>query len=93
MKINKQNFGWVIVIILVLVILGYSGKLYFDSQTEKGIGIGQEQVIIQINQQSSIPIILQEDNKISVEWVDIQEVCGSLQNENNKSEMKGGQIK
>ncbi len=82
MKINKQNIGWIISVILILVILSYAGFLFLNSQVEEGIGegilIGQEQIIIKINQDATIPIISQEGEEFHIDWVGIQEICGSV---------------
>ncbi len=82
MKINKQNLGWIIALILLLVILAYFVMMFYDSQIEKGVEegilIGQEQVILKINQEATIPIISQEENGNYVDWVSIQEVCGNV---------------
>ena len=81
MKINKQNLGWIISGILILVILSYAGFLFYNSQVEKGFQdgllIGQEQVIFKINQEETIPIIYQEGEEFHVDWVEIQEICNN----------------
>ena len=81
MKINKQNLGWIISGILILVILSYSGYLFLNSQTEKGIEegilIGQEQIILKMNQKGTIPVISQEEDGDYVNWIGIQEICGN----------------
>ncbi len=78
---KKQNLGWIISVILILVILSYAGSLFLNSQTEKGIEegilIGQEQVILKINQEGTVPVISQEEEELYIEWVSIQEVCGN----------------
>ena len=77
---NKQNLGWIIAGILILVMLSYIGFLFLDSQVEKGIDegilIGQEQIIIKINQDATVPIISQEEDRNYIDWIDIQEICG-----------------
>ncbi len=80
MKINKQNLGWIIAGILILVILSYAGFLFLNSQTEKGIEegilIGKEQTIIKINQEGIVPVISQEGEEFYIDWVGLQEICG-----------------
>ena len=82
MKINKQNSGWIISGILILAILSYAGFLFLNSQIKKGmeegILIGQEQIIIQINDKGIVPVIIENDGEVSVDWVGIQEVCGNI---------------
>ncbi len=82
MKINKQNLGWIISGILILVILSYAGFLFYNSQVEKGFQdgllIGQEQVIFKINNEASIPILSQEENATYIDWIGIQEICGGI---------------
>ena len=81
MKTNKQNLGWIISVILILVILSYTGFLFLNSQTEKGINngilIGQEQIILKINQEGAVPVISQEENGNYINWIGIQEICGN----------------
>ena len=80
MKIKKQNLGWIISVVLILVILSYAGFLFYNSQVEKGFQdgllIGQEQIIIKINQDATVPIISQEEDGNYIDWIDIQEICG-----------------
>ena len=82
MKINKQNIGWIISGILILVILLYAGFLFYNSQTEKGIDegilIGREQIVLKINQEGIVPVISQEEEELYIKWVSIQEVCGDV---------------
>ncbi len=82
MKIKKQNLGWIISGILILVILSYAGFLFYNSQVEKGFQdgllIGQEQIIVRINQDSTLPVISQGQDGIYINWVKIQEVCSNL---------------
>ncbi len=81
MKINKQNTGWIIAGILILVILSYAGFSFLNSQADKkieeGILIGQEQIVLKINQEGIAPVISQEEEELYIEWVSIQEVCGN----------------
>ncbi len=80
MKINKQNLGWVTSVVLILVILSYMGFLFLNSQikngVEEGILIGQEQIILKINQESTVPIISQEEDGYYIDWIGIQKICG-----------------
>ncbi len=77
---NKQNLGWIIAGILILVILSYAGFLFYNSQVEKGFQdgllIGQEQIIIKINQDATVPIISQEEDGNYNDWIDIPEIGG-----------------
>ena len=79
---KKQNLGWIISGVLILVMLSYIGFLFLNSQVEKGIEegiiIGQEKMIIQINEQGVVPVIMENDEEVSVDWINIQEVCGNL---------------
>ena len=79
---KKQNLGWIIAGVLILVMLSYIGFLFLNSQVEKGIEegiiIGQEKMIIQINEQGVVPVIMENDEEVSVDWINIQEVCGNL---------------
>ncbi len=81
MKINKQNTGWIIAGILILVILSYAGLSFLNSQADKkieeGVLIGQEQIVLKINQEGAVPVISQEEEELYIEWVSIQEVCGN----------------
>ena len=79
---KKQNLGWIIAGILILVILSYAGFLFLNSQIEKGIDegilIGSEQMIFKINNEASIPILSQEENATYIDWIGIQEICGGI---------------
>ena len=79
---KKQNLGWIISGVLILVMLSYIGFLFLNSQVENGIEegiiIGQEKMIIQINEQGVVPVIMENDEEVSVDWINIQEVCGNL---------------
>ena len=41
-----------------------------------GYNYGIEQVIIKINQERSIPIIIQNGNQSSIQWTPISQICG-----------------
>ncbi len=78
---KKQNLGWIISGILILVILSYAGFLFLNSQADKkieeGVLIGQEQIVLKINQEGTVPVISQEEEELYIKWVSIQEVCGN----------------
>ena len=84
MKMKKQNLGWILSTILVLIMLSYIGFLYLNSQVEKGIEegilIGQEEIILKINQNGAVPVISQEQEELYVDWINIEEICGGTEN-------------
>ena len=82
MKIDKQNLGWIIAGILILVMISYAGLSFLNSQADKkikeGVLIGQEQIVLKINQEGIVPVISQEEEELYIKWVSIQEVCGDV---------------
>jgi len=79
---NKQNLGWIIAGILLLIILlaiGYLMELKTEQEFyQLGFQEGQLNIIQGITQTGTIPYLVynQESNSTSIQTTNIKEICG-----------------
>ena len=75
MEAPQHRILWIIIIILALIVIGFSLFYFYNYTLNKGYQLGRGDLIIDMNINSYFPVIIQQNNQTLIKNTALQEIC------------------